>query len=290
MDIVQSYTFRIIIIGTLFLSVSSAIIGSLNLYKGQSLIGDAIGHSAFPGIVLFYIFFNTKNPVVLLIGAMLTGGISYYLIQMTEKYSKVGLDAALAIFLSGFFGLGMVFKSIIQGNSSYTGVSQSGLANYIFGQAAYMLESDVKLITVISIAAIGLFLLFNKQIKVYIFDRDFAETIGLNTKLIEFVMLIMTIAIVSVGLKAVGSILISSFLILPCVAANQWSKKFRNVLIIGSLVASVSAFIGTYFSSLYRGLSTGPTIIMTMGTITLLSMLVGKYGIIRRIVVLRRKV
>lgn len=289
MEILRSYTFIIISIGTLFLAISSAIIGSLNLYKGQSLIGDAIGHSTFPGIVLFFMIFQTREPSILLLGAMLTGGISYFLIQMSSKYSKVRLDANLAIFLSGFFGLGMVFKSVIQGNAKFQGASQSGLENYIFGQAAYMLEKDVKLIIIVSIIVITLFLLFKKEIIAFIFDREFAKTIGLNTGLIEFVLLLMTIALVSVGLKAVGSILISSFLILPCVCANHWSKKLRNVLIIASIVSAFSAVLGTYFSSIHRGLSTGPTIILTMGSITLISMLFGKYGVVVNMLRLRSK-
>lgn len=281
MEILKSYSFIVISIGTIFLAISSAIIGSLNLYKGQSLIGDAIGHSTFPGIVLAFMIFQTREPYVLFCGAMITGGISYFLIQATSKYSKVKLDANLAIFLSGFFGLGMVLKSIIQGNSTYQGASQSGLENYIFGQAAYMLEKDVRLIIIVSVIVISLFLLFKKQLIAVIFDKEFATTIGINIRLVESILLIMTISLVSVGLKAVGSILISSFLILPCVAANHWTKKFVKVLFISSFIAGISAIIGTYFSSIYNGLSTGPTIILIMGAITLISMVIGKYGILR---------
>lgn len=289
MEILSSYTFIIISIGTLFLAIASAIIGSLNLYKGQSLIGDAIGHSTFPGIVLIFMIFQTREPSMLLLGAMLTGGISYFLIQITSKYSKVRLDANLAIFLSGFFGLGMVLKSIIQGNPKFQGASQSGLENYIFGQASYMLEKDVKLIIIISLIVITLYVLFKKEIIVYIFDKEYSKTIGLNTNLIEGILLLMTIALVSVGLKAVGSILISSFLILPCVSANHWSKKLRNVMIIASLIAATSAILGTYFSSAYQGLSTGPTIILTMGSLTIFSMIFGKYGVLGNALRLRSK-
>lgn len=281
MEVLASYSFMVISVGTIFLAISSAIIGALNLYKGQSLIGDAIGHSTFPGVVLAFMIFQSREPFMLFIGAMVTGGISYFLIQLSSKNSKVRLDANLAIFLSGFFGLGMVLKSIIQGNSNYQNASQSGLENYIFGQAAYMLEKDVKLIIVVSLFVITLFVLFRKQLIAVIFDREFAKTIGVNTKLVDSILLLMTIALVSVGLKAVGSILISSFLILPCVAANHWSKKFGVVLVISSFVAGISAIVGAYFSSIYNGLSTGPTIILIMGTITLISMVVGKYGVLR---------
>ncbi|WP_101772498.1 metal ABC transporter permease [Peptostreptococcus faecalis] len=288
MEIIQSYTFKIISMGTVFLAISSAIIGSLNLYKGQSLIGDAIGHSTFPGIILAFMLFQTRDPWILFVGAMLTGSLSYFIIQISSKYSKIKLDSSLAVFLSGFFGIGMVLKSIIQGNPDFQGASQSGLNNYIFGQAAYMMESDVKLIVVVSTIVICIFFIFRKEIVYYIFDREFAISQGIRASFVEGLLLVMTIALVSIGLKAVGFILISSFLILPCVTANQWSKKFKKVILIASSVAAFSALIGTYFSSVYRGLSTGPTIIVVMGIITIISMLFGRYGIINKTMKLRR--
>lgn len=277
--LITSYTFITIAIGTIFLSLAATIIGALNLYQGQSLIGDAIGHSTFPGIVLFFMIFQTRNPLILLLGSMFTGTISYWLIQLTNRYSKLNLDACLAIYLTGFFGLGMVLKSLIQGTR---GASQSGLETYIFGQAAYMMETDIKIIIGVAFVVLLLFILFYHQLTTFIFDKEYAISQGLNTKLITAVLLIMTIIVVSIGLKAVGSILISSFMILPTVLANQWSKDLKGVIVIGSLAAMFSAILGTYLSSLYSGLSTGPTIILIMGGLTFLSIIFGKYGLIRR--------
>lgn len=285
-----SYSFIIICLGTIFLAVSSSIVGSLNLYKGQSLIGDAIGHSTFPGIVLAFMIFQERDPIILFFGAMFTGGISYILIQFTSEKSKGKLDTNLAIFLSGFFGLGLVLKSIIQGNPNFEGASQSGIENYIFGQASYMLEKDVIMIAVVSTIIVVIFLLLKKQFLMVIFDSQYSITVGVNVKVVEIILLAMTISLVSVGLKAVGSILISSFLILPCVTANHWSKKFNVVLLISVFVAGVSAIIGTIISSMNTGLSTGPTIILTMGSMTLLSMVFGKYGILKSRVKVRGEV
>jgi len=284
---VLNYSFLVICIGTIFLAVSSSIVGALNLYKGQSLIGDAIGHSTFPGIVLAFMIFQERDPVILFFGAMFTGGLSYFLIQFTSKKSKGRLDTNLAIFLSGFFGLGLVFKSVIQGNPNFEGASQSGIENYIFGQASYMLERDVIMIAVVSILVVALFIVLKKQFMMVIFDIQYSKVVGVNVKAVETILLVMTISLVSVGLKAVGSILISSFLILPCVAANHWSKKFNEVLFVSVIIAGFSAILGTIISSSYEGLSTGPTIILIMGSITLLSMVFGKYGVVRNKLKLR---
>lgn len=282
MEILTSYSFRIIAMGTVLLAIVSAVVGSINVYKGQSLIGDAMGHSTFAGIVLAYMIFQTRNPIVLLIGAMLSAALAYLLIEYSNRNSKIGLDANLAIYLSGFFGLGMVLKSYIQGNPNFENASQSGLQNYIFGQAAYLLELDVKLIAIATVICLSIVLLLFREFKIYLFDREFAQIAQLPIKLMDYLVLFMTILVIGVGIKAVGAILISSFLIVPCISANQWTNKFSMVMILGAIFSSISVLIGAYISMLYTGLSTGPSIIIVSGIICGLSFLLGKNGIFRR--------
>lgn len=282
MEILTSYSFRIIAMGTVLLAIVSAVVGSINVYKGQSLIGDAMGHSTFAGIVLAYMMFQTRNPIVLLIGAMLSAALAYLLIEYSNRNSKIGLDANLAIYLSGFFGIGMVLKSYIQGNPNFENASQSGLQNYIFGQAAYLLELDVKLIAIATVICLSIVLLLFREFKIYLFDREFAQIAQLPIKLMDYLVLFMTILVIGVGIKAVGAILISSFLIVPCISANQWTNKFSMVMILGAIFSSISVLIGAYISMLYTGLSTGPSIIIVSGIICGLSFLLGKNGIFRR--------
>ena len=282
MEILTSYSFRIIAMGTVLLAIVSTVVGSINVYKGQSLIGDAMGHSTFAGIVLAYMMFQTRNPIVLLIGAMLSAALAYLLIEYSNRNSKIGLDANLAIYLSGFFGIGMVLKSYIQGNPNFENASQSGLQNYIFGQAAYLLELDVKLIAIATVICLSIVLLLFREFKIYLFDREFAQIAQLPIKLMDYLVLFMTILVIGVGIKAVGAILISSFLIVPCISANQWTNKFSMVMILGAIFSSISVLIGSYISMLYTGLSTGPSIIIVSGIICGLSFLLGKNGIFRR--------
>ena len=158
--ILTQYSFIVVALGTSLLAISTAMIGSVNILKGQSLIGDAVGHSSFLGVVLAFLLFTQKHPVILMCGAIVAGVVAFSMISTVANNSKVGADTAMAIILSAFFGLGMVFKSYMQGNSKFSKASQSGLANYIFGQAAYMLREDVVIIFAVSIIAISLFVIF----------------------------------------------------------------------------------------------------------------------------------
>ena len=280
-DILTSYTFIIVGSGTFLLAAIAGAVGCITVLKGQSLIGDAIGHAAFPGIVLSFMLFMQREPVLLTLGAVVSGTTAFILIQVIKENSKLKLDAILAVVLSSFFGVGMVLKSHIQGNSTYKDAAQSGLSSYIFGQAAYIMKDDVKLIVYVGIPM--LLILFYKEIKVFLFDEIYASTIGIKTVLLYGIILVMTMGIIATGLKLVGAILISSLLIIPAITALQWSDKFSRVLIIAGIVGGVSALIGTYISTAFNGMSTGATIILIMGSFAIISLVIGPHGMIKNL-------
>lgn len=289
-DVLTSYTFIISAVSSAFLGFSAGMIGTVSVLKGQSLIGDAIGHSTFPGIVIAFMIFQTKMPIILMLGALFTGIVAFIIIHTIDMNSKIKLDTALAIVLSSMFGLGMVLKSYIQGNKSFSGSSQAGLENYIFGQAAFITELDMYVIIVVSIISVLILLIFYKEIKLSIFDIGYAEIIRFRPKIISYVSLIITIMIITVGLKTVGAVLVSSMIIIPAVTALQWSNKFERVLFIAGFIGMITSIIGTYFGSIKNGYPNGPAIIVVMAIVAIISILFGKYGIIKKLFISRRKI
>ena len=220
-SMITQYSFIVVAIGTMLLAMATGIVGTISILKGQSLIGDAVGHASLPGIILAFMISGRKSSIILMLGAIAAGVIAFILIQIIAEGSKIEADTAMAVILSAMFGLGMVLKSHIQGNPRYQGASQSGLASYIFGQAAYILREDVYIILTVSIISLVLFVIFYKEIKVYVFDTVYAYTIGINSRLISLLIMIITMILIAAGLKAVGAILISSMLITPAVTGLQ---------------------------------------------------------------------
>lgn len=282
MDIFNNYSFQIILIGTVLIGILTSLVGTINVYKKQSLIGDALGHSTYAGIVIAFMLTRRRSTLVLLIGAIISAAISYFLIEYANKNSKIPKDSNMAIFLSGFFGLGLFLKTHIQGNPNYMEATQAGLDNYIFGEAAYLLKSDIKIIFLVLLIVLLIIVYNYKDIKYYLFDREFSMMVGVNNKKIDYLCLFMTILVIGIGIKAVGIILISSFLIMPTISASKWSDKFINVMILSVIFSSISASIGSFISTNYNGFSTGPTIIIISGIIAIISIIFGKFGIIKR--------
>lgn len=278
-DTLTSYSFQVVAVGTMVLAFASGIIGTISVLKQQSLIGDAIGHAQFPGVVLAFMIVGTMDAYALMVGAVVLGALAFFTIQIIHQYSKISLDASLAIVLSSFFGFGMALKSYVQGNPGFG--HTGGIDDYIFGQAAYMLRADVYIILAVAITSLILFAVFYQRIKIYIFDPVYSQMIGNSARAMNALVLVMTIGLIAAGLKAVGVILIVNLLIAPGIIGLMWSKQFLHVCIIAGISGAVSAFVGTYISTTYAGFATGPTIILCLTVIVIISITFGPNGFMK---------
>lgn len=268
------YFFWVVALGTMALGAACAVLGTTVVLEKQSQLGDAIGHSVFPGIIISFMLFQTRHPLVLMTGAVVAGLLSFQLIHWIHRNSNFSYESILALILSSMFGLGMTLSSYIQGNPSFQKASQAGLNKYIMGQAAYLMIDDVLLISGVSVTVLLLFWFLYPKIKLVLFDKTFAQSIGIRVKWLTNTLLILCLLVISVGLKTVGIILMSSMLVAPAVAALQWSKRYGVVITIAMFIGIISALIGTYLSTVLPDIATGPTIVLCQTTFALLSIFV----------------
>lgn len=270
-----SYYFGVVALGTMVLGLASGIIGSAIVIEQQSQLSDAISHSVYPGIVLSFILFQTRSPLILMLGAVMMGFLAYHCIQRIFHTSHLSYDGILALVLSGFFGLGLVFSSYIQGNPNFQHASQSGIKNYIMGQAAYLMISDVQLIVVVSLLCLVLFAWKYPQIQLVLFDKALAAVQGIKVKRLQNLIMFLALCLICVGLKAVGAILMSCLLIVPTVAALQWTKHYSHLITLSGLFGVIAAFLGTFVSTRYQDIATGPSIVVILAAIGFISLLFG---------------
>lgn len=285
LSILTNHTFQIVALGTGILGLLSGVMGVFLTLRKQSLLGDALGHAALPGIVIAFLIIQDKNMLVLLLGASLSGLLATALINwMTGRQSVIKQDSALALVLSSFFGLGTALLSYSQ---KIPNAAQAGLETFIFGQASGMLKKDVYLIIVTSVLVLMLIVLFWKEFKLITFDADFARTLpgpyGLLTRLLSL-LIVVTIVL---GLESVGVVLISALLVNPAIAARQWSHRMKTVVLLSGLFGLFSGIIGTLISSAGSQIPTGATIVVVATSITLFSIL---FAPKRGLIVKRRQI
>lgn len=238
---------QIVTIGTVLLGIVASFIGCFTFLQKRALVGDAISHSVLPGICLAFIISGTKNPYYLLIGAFISGWLSVLLSDWITRSSKIKADTAIAIVLSFFFAIGMMLLSIIQHSGN---VNQAGLHHFLFGKAAAIIKEDVIMFLWVAAVAFVIIMVYFRAFKLYIFDIEFARSIGLPVKWLDFLLTTLTVLAIALGIRAVGVVMMAALLIGPAAAARFWTGNFKKMLLIAAVVGGSSGFFGAMISYL----------------------------------------
>ncbi len=281
LKMLSDYTFQTVALGSALLGLISGVLGSFAVLRKQSLLGDGVSHSALPGVVLAFILLKSKNTEMLLLGALITGLLSTFIMVSIVRYSRIKFDSALALTMSVFFGLGLVLLTYVQ---KIPNSNQAGLNRFIFGQASTLLQRDIVLMAVCGGVLLLLVGLFWKEFKLFSFDSDFAQSLGFSPRNLNLLLSFMIVLAIIIGLQTVGVILMSAMLIAPAVAARQWTKRLWVMVLLSAVFGAVSGVICTALSSLYAKLPTGPAIVVCVSVFVLVSVLFAPgRGVIHRL-------
>ncbi len=264
----SDYTLRTITLGTAVLGGVTGMLGSFAVLRKQSLLGDAISHAALPGIALAFLITGSKDSNVLLIGALISGLIGTFWIRGITTKTHLKSDTALGLILSVFFGFGMLLLTFIQKQPN---ANQAGLDKYLFGQAATLVESDVWVMVIVTGLCLFVLLLFWKEFKILLFDKDYAHTLGFNTKFIDVLITSFIVLAIVLGLQTVGVVLMSAMLLAPAAAARQWTNSLSVMVFLAALIGASAGVLGTAISSTQNNLSTGPVIVLVASVFVLFS-------------------
>lgn len=292
-EFLTNYTFRTMLIGTTLIGATSGALGCFLYLRKQSLISDVIGHSAVAGVMLAFIFatsvmaINGRSMMVLTIGSIISSTIAVLMSNWIARDSRIGIDAAMAICLSLFYGGGMVLMRLIT-QSSLQG--RGGIDKYMFGNASTLVHDDLVTIAFFGGLACLIMVIFWKEFKVSTFDPILATTMGFSAKILNPLLFTTATVAVVIGVKAVGLILIIAFAIMPAAAARQWTKRLSTMVILASIIGALAGAFGSYLSVNIGKVPTGPVVVIVLFVIFLLSLTFApERSVVRRSMVRRAK-
>ncbi len=275
-----------VVVGSILLTTSSAVVGTFTLLKKKALIGDAVAHALLPGICLSFLLTGTKNPFALIIGAFVAGWISIVVMDWIVGRSRIKEDTAIALVLSVFFGIGILLLTYIQHSGN---AAQTGLDSFLFGKAAAMVEQDLIVFGTVAGILILTVILFFKELTIIAFDESYARSQGLPVRGLNLLLTSLTVMAVVTGIQAVGVVLMAAMLITPAAAARFWTNRVGKMTVIAAALGGFSGLSGAYISYTETDMPTGPWIVLIASAIALVSFFVAPdRGIISRLVSQRR--
>ncbi len=229
-------------------SVPMALLSCFLVLKGWSLMGDAIGHAVFPGVVIAY---AAGFPYA--VGAFAAGMLCAVATGFLKDNSRIKQDTVMGIVFSGMFGFGLVLYVKIQPDVH--------LDHILFGDMLGVSWLDIGEAAVIAAITAGIIGLKWKDFLLHAFDPAQARAIGLRVGLLHYGLLCLISLTIVGALQAVGIILAIAMLIAPGAIAFLLARTFGAMLLLSVAIAVSGSLLGVYLS-FFLDSAPAPTIVL----------------------------
>lgn len=256
------------VISTLaLLGAAGGAIGTPLVLRRHALLGDAVGHATLPGlagasIVSISLGGTGREPAVLLGGAAIGAIGGAAVVGLVRRWARTGADAATAITLGTFFGLGVVLLSALQ---QLDAGHRAGLDAYLLGSAAGLVRADLWTAIAIAAATSVLLAAAHRDILAATFDPTFARVIGRPVRGIGIAWAVLAVTAVVAGMQAVGLVLVVALLVIPPVAARCWTDRFPVAVAVAAAVGAGASAAGAAASAFAPRLPTGAMVVLALG-------------------------
>lgn len=269
------YNTSIVLAGVIALGIGGGVIGVFSFLRKRALISDAISHATLPGIAIAFLIGialggTGRNLALLMAGAATTGVLGVLCVQWIRDYTRLPEDTAIGTVLSVFFGLGIVLLSHIQ---TLEAAGQAGLNSFLLGSTAALTAGEAQLIGGASLFTILIALLLLKEFGAVAFDEGFAAAQGWRIARLDLAMIGLLLAIVAIGLKTVGLVLIIALVIIPPASARFWTEKLGRLVALSGAFGGLAGWTGGSLSALLPDMPAGAVIVLAAATIFAFSLM-----------------
>lgn len=258
-----SFMIRALIVG-IPVALCSALLGVSLVLKRYSMIGDGLSHVGFGALAVASAFNWAPLPVAIPIVV-----ISAFLLLRLSENSKIKGDSAIALISSSALAIGVTIATMQNGMNT-------DISNYLFGSIVATSNFDALLSICLSAIVIILYLIFYNRIFAVTFDENFAKATGTKVNFYNVIIAVLTALTVVLGMRIMGTLLISSLIIFPALTSMQVCKTFKSVIIMSTILSVLCFFVGISVSYVFET-PTGASIVI----INLISFII--FYLIRRI-------
>ncbi len=246
---VLSYPFvtRALIVGVM-VSLCASILGVILVLKRYSLIGHGLSEVGFAALSVALAF----NLPPLYVSTPLVIAASFVIMVVSQR-RRDGGDVAIGIAASAALAFGVLVTALTRGMNL-------DVCSYMFGSILAMTNEDVVLSVALSLFVTGLFVLFYNRLFLITYNEDYARSLGINVTLYQFLISFLTALTVVLGMRMMGTLLISSLIILPAITARRLVSSFRALVVTSAGISLVCFAAGLALSFVWN-LPTGASIV-----------------------------
>ena len=237
--------------------ITCGVIGTYVVCRRMVFLAGGITHASFGGLGIA--FWMGANPIA---GAMIFAVLSALGIEWAGSRGRIREDSAIGIIWSVGMAVGALFMSLRPGYTS------GDLSAYLFGSIVTVTDSDVAALAALTAVIIAGALLWLRPVMYTAFDRDFARSRGIPTRVISYLMAALVAVTIVLSIRIMGIVLLISLVTMPVVIVNSLSRSYRTIAFAAPLVAVAGNVAGLVVSYNFE-VPPGAAIIFTL-TLTLI--------------------
>ena len=241
------FVIKALIVGVC-ISLCSSLLGVNMVLKNKAMIGDGLSHVAFGACAIA----ACLNWAPLIVSIPVVVISAFIILKLSEK-SKIHGDSLIALFASSSLAIGYIAIKL--------GGLNKDLDSYLYGNIYMISTTELILTLVLTVVVIGAFVIFYNRIFSITFDEDFSKSSGVRTEIYNIIISILCAFTVVIGMKVMGTLLITSLIVFPVLSARQICKTYKHV-VIASAIISVLCFVIGIITNLAVDLPVGATIVV----------------------------
>jgi zinc/manganese transport system permease protein len=261
------------LIACLALGIGSGPVGVLLMLRRMSLVGDAMSHAVLPGAAVGFLFAGLSLPAMGF-GGLVAGLLVAFLSGLVSRLTALREDASFASFYLTSLAAGVLIVSL-HGSSV-------DLLHVLFGTILAIDNEAIFMVGGIASFTLIVLALIYRPLILECFDSGFLRAVGGHGSLYHVLFLLLVVLNLVAGFQALGTLMAVGMMMLPATVARFWATSLSALMLISTLVATLSGFIGLIVS-FHAGVASGPAIVLTASAFYVFSLLFGRSGIVRRL-------
>lgn len=263
MEIFQYAFMRRAFIVGIILAIIIPCIGVIVVLKRLSMMGDALSHSSLAGVTIGLLM--GINPVL---GAIVSCIIAAFGIEIIRKKVPQHAEIAIAIIMSTGIGIAGVLSGFVKNTANFN--------SFLFGSIVAISDFELYLVMIIGLIVLVTFILLYKELFFMSFNEKGAELAGVPVGVVNGIFTVLVAVTVAIAARTVGSLIVSSMMVVPVACAMQWAKSYKQTVIYSALFGVCFMIVGL-FLAYYVGLKPGGTIVLTGVATFVISLIIKKF-------------
>ncbi len=236
----------------ILISFCAALLGVILVLKRYSMIGHGLADVAFAAVSLA-VALGLQPSDHIFVTLPVVVAASFVIMQLSKRGTKG--DVAIGMVSTGSLAAGIIITAVAGGFNV-------DVSNYMFGSILASTKYDMYMALFLTVFVLAVFIVFYNRLFIITYDESYAEASGINVTFYQFLISFLTALTIVIGMKIMGTLLISSLIIFPAITAKRLVGSFKRLIGLSAAISVVCCFSG-FCLSYFCNLPIGASIVMS---------------------------